>query len=635
MNSVISSSHGSEDAPDAPWVAPIVPEQDAEASTWSAFVSASSRESFCNAWLALQCAAIPRVRAGLLLLRGDGAEAYVPAAIWPDPRRDLSYLTKAVERALAQRRGTVLGLDAAERDHVAAGSVHVAFPIEIDSDLAGAVVLDLLARPEAQLKTVLRQLLWGAGWLEVLLRRSQKERDAQVFRRAAIGLDLVQAAQEHEDLDETAMVVVNELATVAAADRISLGMERDGKLRVRAISRTAWFDRRSQLIGSIENAMEEAIDQEAPVAYPASADAHGKIIVAQRDLAVRSGARAVLSVPLIASGRPVGGLSLERTEGPAFDPDTIQLCEVVGQLLGPVLLAKLEREHWVAGKLARKLAELRDKLIGPRQPAFKLGAIALCLAALFVGLVNGEFRVSARTSVEGAVQRAIVAPFESYVAEALARAGDTVRQGQVLAVLDDRDLKLDRVKWDSERESASRKYHEALAKRDRAASQILLAQLAQAEAQLALTEEKLARTRLIAPFDAVVVSGDLSQLLGAPLELGKVLFELAPLDSYRVILEIDERDIAYVSPGQHGELALTGLAGTTVPFTLKTITSVSTAQEGRTFFRAEAGLDHTSARLRPGMQGVGKISVSEERLVWIWTRNFVNWLRISLWSWLP
>ncbi|MBI2315894.1 MAG: HlyD family efflux transporter periplasmic adaptor subunit, partial [Betaproteobacteria bacterium] len=420
-----------------------------------------------------------------------------------------------------------------------------------------------------------------------------------------------------------------------AADRISLGMERDGKLRVRAISRTAWFDRRSQLIGSIENAMEEAIDQEAPVAYPASADAHGKIIVAQRDLAVRAGARAVLSVPLIASGRPVGGLSLERTGGPAFDPDTIQLCEVVGQLLGPVLLAKLERERWVAGKLVRKLAELRGKLIGPRQPAFKLGAIALCLAALFVGLVNGEFRVSARTSVEGAVQRAIVAPFESYVAEALARAGDTVRQGQVLVVLDDRDLKLDRVKWDSERESASRKYHEALAKRDRAASQILLAQLAQAEAQLALTEEKLARTRLIAPFDAVVVSGDLSQLLGAPLELGKVLFELAPLDSYRVILEIDERDIAYVSPGQHGELALTGLAGTTVPFTLKTITSVSTAQEGRTFFRAEAGLDHTSARLRPGMQGVGKISVSEERLVWIWTRNFVNWLRISLWSWLP
>ena len=68
---------------------------------------------------------------------------------------------------------------------------------------------------------------------------------------------------------------------------------------------------------------------------------------------------------------------------------------------------------------------------------------------------------------------------------------------------------------------------------------------------------------------------------------------------------------------------------------MKTITSVSTAQEGRNFFRAEAKLDDASARLRPGMEGVGKISVGEERLIWIWTRNFVNWLRVSLWSWLP
>ena len=113
------------------------------------------------------------------------------------------------------------------------------------------------------------------------------------------------------------------------------------------------------------------------------------------------------------------------------------------------------------------------------------------------------------------------------------------------------------------------------------------------------------------------------------------MFELAPLDSYRVILKVDERDIAYVAPGQRGELVLTGLTGPSIPFTLKTITSVATAQEGRNFFRAEARLDDASTRLRPGMEGVGKVSVGEERLVWIWTRNFVNWARVSLWAWLP
>jgi multidrug resistance efflux pump len=228
-----------------------------------------------------------------------------------------------------------------------------------------------------------------------------------------------------------------------------------------------------------------------------------------------------------------------------------------------------------------------------------------------------------------------VAPFQGYVAEASVRAGDTVRKGQALASLDDRDLRLERARWLSEREQAERKYRDALAKHDRAASRILAAQFAQAEAQLALTEEKLSRTQLVAPFDGVVVSGDLSQLLGAPVEQGKVLFELAPLDAYRVILQVDERDIGYVRLGQRGEIALTGLAGDTIPFTVKAVTSVSTAQEGRNFFRVEAGLDPVAARLRPGMEGVGKIAAGEHRLVWIWTRSFWNWLRLWLWTWLP
>jgi multidrug efflux pump subunit AcrA (membrane-fusion protein) len=164
---------------------------------------------------------------------------------------------------------------------------------------------------------------------------------------------------------------------------------------------------------------------------------------------------------------------------------------------------------------------------------------------------------------------------------------------------------------------------------------VLAAQLAQAEAQLALTDEKLARARLTAPFDAVIVSGDLSQLHGAPVEQGKVLFELAPLDAYRVVLQVDERDIAFVKVGQHGEAALAGLLGASLPFTVKSITSVSTPQEGRNFFRVEAQLDQAAEGLRPGMEGVGKITAGERRLAWIWTRNFVNWLRLTVWAWMP
>jgi hypothetical protein len=493
----------------------------------------------------------------------------------------------------------------------------------------------MAARPQAQVQTVFRQLLWGAGWLIALLRRQLLARDRVRLDRASIALTLIQAAQEHTTVNQAAMAVVNQLATAVNAARVSLGIVRKRRLKIEAISRTAWFDRKTQLVESIENAMDEALDQQASLVYPPEAATRGKVTVAQRDLAVHGGGISVLTVPLRSGGRGIGALTIERSEGAPFDSHLIGFCEAAGELLGPVMNDRLQGERWLRGRVVEKPLEWLHKMTDPRRPMLKLATLAAVSACIFLALADGEFRVSARTFVEGQIQRAAVAPFDGFIAEAFVRAGDAVMQGAVLATLDDRDLKLERTKWEAEKEQSARKYQEALAKHDRAGARILAAQLEQAQAQLALVEEKLVRTQIVAPFDAVVVSGDLSQMLGAPVERGRVLFELSPLDGYRVGLNVDERDIAYVAAGQRGELRLTGITERTLPFTLKSVTSVATADEGRNFFRVEAQLEEVSEHLRPGMEGVGKVSIGERRLIWIWTRNFVSWLRIALWSWLP
>lgn len=166
---------------------------------------------------------------------------------------------------------------------------------------------------------------------------------------------------------------------------------------------------------------------------------------------------------------------------------------------------------------------------------------------------------------------------------------------------------------------------------------ILGAQIEQAKARSALLAEQLARTRLQAPFDGVVVSGDLSQSIGAPVSRGDLLFEVAPLDSYRVILKVDERDIAAVEPGQRGRIALAGLPRQPLPVAVTKITPVAVAEEGHNQFRVEAGLDAPPAAtlelLRPGMQGIGKIDIGERNLFWIWTHRLGHWLRLWWWSW--
>ena len=184
-----------------------------------------------------------------------------------------------------------------------------------------------------------------------------------------------------------------------------------------------------------------------------------------------------------------------------------------------------------------------------------------------------------------------------------------------------------------QREQVQKEYRNALAERDRAQIRVLSARITQTEAQLELLREQLSRTQLSAPISGVIVKGDLSQSLGSPVEQGEVLFEIAPLDEYRIILHVDERDIIEVAEGQQGQLALTAMAGETLPFSVSRITPVSSQEQGSNTFRVEAKLQEPSQQLRPGMEGTGKISIGQRRLIWIWTHSLVDWLRLALWVW--
>ena len=146
-------------------------------------------------------------------------------------------------------------------------------------------------------------------------------------------------------------------------------------------------------------------------------------------------------------------------------------------------------------------------------------------------------------------------------------------------------------------------------------------------------EQRLARTRLTAPIDGMVIKGDLSQSLGAPVQRGEALMTLAPLDQYRLIIEVDERDVADVREGQKGYLALSAMPADSVPFTVERVTPVATSGDGRNGFEVQATLAASGGPLRPGLQGVAKIEVGERTAAWLLGHRIVDWLRLHLWIW--
>jgi multidrug resistance efflux pump len=326
---------------------------------------------------------------------------------------------------------------------------------------------------------------------------------------------------------------------------------------------------------------------------------------------------------------------LERAAEKPFDDATVELVKTMGAMVGPILDVKRKEDRPLPAKIAHAGEELLKKLTGPSHLGLKTAVGVAILLVLCFAFAKGDYRVTAPTSLEGTVQRVLSAPFSGYVVEAPVRPGNLVRQGALMARLDDRDLKLERLKWATQKEQFQVQQGDAVAKHDRAQAGIIQAKIDQAEAQLNLLDEQLSRARVVAPFDGVVTSGDLSQNLGTPLERGQGLFEVAPLGGYRVILQVDERDIAWVKEGQKGLLALPSIPGKRFPVRITQITPVSSQKEGRKYFRPEAELEEHSLRLRPGMEGVGKVTVGRQRLIWIWTHEVTEWVNLTLWTWWP
>jgi len=205
----------------------------------------------------------------------------------------------------------------------------------------------------------------------------------------------------------------------------------------------------------------------------------------------------------------------------------------------------------------------------------------------------------------------------------------------VLATLDDQALRLERQRWESQRDELTNEYHRALGALDRGATRVLQAQIAQAEARLALVQGELGRTRIVAPFDGLVVSGDLSQSLGSPVSRGDPLFRLAPLDGYRVILEVEEGDVPSVRAGINGRLALAALPAERFDVRVERVNGMARTVDGRNVLEVEAALGDRSEHLRPGMKGVARLDVGRARLLWLWTHRLFDRLRLWLWAWSP
>ncbi len=134
-----------------------------------------------------------------------------------------------------------------------------------------------------------------------------------------------------------------------------------------------------------------------------------------------------------------------------------------------------------------------------------------------------------------------------------------------------------------------------------------------------------------APFDGVVVEGDLRERIGAPLKTGDLLMKFSQLKDLYVEMRVPEKDIDQVAGSRRAYAAFASRPEDTFNVSIVRIEPMASVDKDGNAFTLRGRLDKTASWFRPGMSGIAKVDAGYRSFLWIATHRLIDFLRLKLW----
>jgi HlyD family secretion protein len=255
-------------------------------------------------------------------------------------------------------------------------------------------------------------------------------------------------------------------------------------------------------------------------------------------------------------------------------------------------------------------------------------------------------QITSTGTVRPLVEVLVGSQLSGTVKELYADFESTVRQGQLIALIDPATFKAEldqaqadlaaakaalnqaQVTLEDERRTLARKesliannsisqsdYDAAKTRADRAEAQVLLeqARIAQLEAKLRKAQVQLDYTRIVAPVNGVVTlrSVDVGQTVAASFQ-APVLFKIAEdLSRMQVHANVDEADIGRVEPGKRATFTVPAFPKDLFAATVKQVRNEPKVEQNVVTYTVVLDVDNRSLKLRPGMTASVTILLDE------------------------
>ncbi|MEM7465604.1 MAG: efflux RND transporter periplasmic adaptor subunit [Pseudomonadota bacterium] len=278
--------------------------------------------------------------------------------------------------------------------------------------------------------------------------------------------------------------------------------------------------------------------------------------------------------------------------------------------LTDMLASKADGPRGKAFEILQRLSNFKVK-----RAAALLAVVALLAMALMIPI---QYEVDTPVVIEPLTKRFVTVPFNGVLQEVQVKPGDLVREGELLAVLDDKQLQWELAELIAERQQTTKEKDGRLARGSAADVQILQLKIAELNSQIDLVEHRLQNLQIIAPLTGLVIAGDVQRNEGAAVAIGDALFELAPLDQVTAELAIDEEEIAQITNGLSAEIRMAAFPSQTLLATVEMIRPRAEIRDARNVFVAETTLGNEESLLRPGMRGDARIVIGKRSAGWVW-----------------
>lgn len=218
--------------------------------------------------------------------------------------------------------------------------------------------------------------------------------------------------------------------------------------------------------------------------------------------------------------------------------------------------------------------------------------------------IRGEMLAmySGTATLEAEADAAVIAKVSGEVRRILVEEGDHVAAGQVLAILDDRQLRLQAAQTRAALAKAERDFNRQVELHDKGlvsagAFEGLKYDLDNQRAANDLASLNLSYSEIRAPFAGIVSERHVK--LGQEIAVGFSMFRVTDPTPLKAAVFVPERELARLKPGQAASIAVDALAGRTFPAIVKLV--APTVDAATATFKVTLEVNDPKGDLKPGM----------------------------------